>query len=98
MLKSPRFVMIASHSLSLSEGCKSRVVGCGPDCWSIPHTACAGGQCGCEAGHRAQADSRGQLVTCLLSTATNTSLMSGQARAEGDINIHYYPGTRESEL
>ena len=73
-----------------AEGCKSRVVGCGPDCWSIPHTACDQGQCGCEAGHRAQADTRGQLVTCLpLSHVTNTTM----ARAEGDINIHYYPGT-----
>ena len=75
---------------SLSEGCKSRVVGCGPDCWSIPNTLCDQGQCGCEAGHRAQADTRGQLVTCLpLSHVTNTTM----ARAEGDINIHYYPGT-----
>ena len=66
------------------------MVGCGPDCWSIPHTVCAGGQCGCEAGTRAQTDTRGQLLTCL--TLANTSLMSDQARAESDINIHYYPG------
>merc|ERR1719410_2766020 len=77
-----------SDGLRVDKGCKSRVVGCGPDCWSIPHTACDQGQCGCEAGHRAQADTRGQLVTCLpLSHVTNTTM----ARAEGDINIHYYP-------
>ena len=34
-----------------SEGCKSRVVGCGPDCWSIPHTVCSGGQCNCGPGY-----------------------------------------------
>ena len=38
------------------------------------------------------ADTRGELVSCLPLNMSNTGEVTGQARAEGDINIHYYPG------
>ena len=75
-----------------AEGCKSRVVGCGPACWSIPHAVCRGGQCGCGPGFSALSSAAGQLTSCL-ATITNSSLQADQAgTTDTDINIHYYPG------
>ena len=79
-----------------AEGCKSRVVGCGPDCWSIPHTVCSSGQCSCDHGYLPHySGAAGKLSMCL-SSVSNSSLQSDQASSGSgntDINIHYYPGT-----
>ena len=76
---------------SILGGCKSRVVGCGPDCWSIPHTVCSGGRCECGQGYQATTDSQANIISC--TTRTNSSLQADQANSPvSDINIHYYPG------
>ena len=74
-------------------GCKSRIVGCGPDCWSISHTTCSHGQCSCVPGYLPHYS--GDKLSLCVSSVNNSSLQSDQASGSSpasDINIHYYPG------
>ena len=87
-------VSIRGLSVLLLGGCKSRVVGCGPDCWSVPHTVCTGGRCGCGRGYQAATDTQGNILSCTASIH-NSSLQADQAsKTVNDINIHYYPGEK----
>ena len=76
-----------------SGGCKSRVVGCGPDCWSSPNTVCTAGRCSCLPGYQADTSSPTNILVCSLASNNSTLHQADQAaKPVNDINIHYYPG------
>ena len=83
------------HIFVLIEGgCKSRVVGCGPDCWSVVHASCQSGHCSCLPGYLPQFTPHPspRLAMCVSATF-NASLQGGDNKSQGgDIKIHYYPG------
>lgn len=82
-----------SDGLRVESGCKSRVVGCGPDCWSVAHASCQSGHCSCLPGYLPQFTPHPspRLARCVDNT-NNASLQGGdQTSLAGDIKIHYYP-------
>eukprot|EP00090_Calanus_glacialis_P045441 TRINITY_DN8432_c0_g1_i1.p1 TRINITY_DN8432_c0_g1~~TRINITY_DN8432_c0_g1_i1.p1 ORF type:complete len:1537 (-),score=130.83 TRINITY_DN8432_c0_g1_i1:368-4978(-) len=82
-----------SDGLRVESGCKSRVVGCGPDCWSVAHASCQSGHCSCLPGYLPQFTPHPspRLAMCVSATF-NASLQGGDNKSQGgDIKIHYYP-------
>ena len=73
-------------------GCKSRVVGCGPDCWTSPHTVCSAGRCSCLPGYQAEPVSHTASLVCSPASSNSTLQADQAAKPVNDINIHYYPG------
>ena len=76
-------------------GCKSRVVGCGPACWSSPHTVCTAGRCSCLPGYLQShlTSSPSNSLVCSPASSNSTLHQADQAaKPVNDINIHYYPG------
>ena len=80
--------------VSFLGGCKSRIVGCGPDCWSVAHASCQSGHCACLPGYLPQftPPPTARLAMCVSATF-NASLQGDDHKSKGgDIKIHYYPG------
>ena len=78
----------------IPDGCKSRVVGCGPDCWSVAHASCQSGHCSCLPGYLPQFTPHpSPRLSMCVSATHNASLQGGDHKSQsGDIKIHYYPG------
>jgi len=77
----------------IPDGCKSRVVGCGPDCWSVAHASCQSGHCSCLPGYLPQFTPHpSPRLSMCVSATHNASLQGGDHKSQsGDIKIHYYP-------